>query len=52
MLLAIIIILLIFGGGFGYWGSGRGYGYAGWSPLGIILIILVVWLLLGRGPYY
>jgi hypothetical protein len=45
MLITILIILLILaivGGGFG---SYRGAGLAGWSPLGIILlIVLVLWM--------
>ena len=47
MLLTILIILLIlslFGGG---WGHSR-YGYVGWSPAGILLIILLILLLTGR----
>jgi hypothetical protein len=41
MLLTIIIVLLLLsllGGG---WGHSR-YGYAGWSPAGLLLVMLVV----------
>lgn len=41
-ILVILLILAVLGGGFGY---SRGWGYYGWSPLGLILlIILVLWL--------
>lgn len=46
MLLTILVILLILallGGG---WGHGR-YGYVGWSPAGLLIIILLVLLLTG-----
>lgn len=47
-LLVLLIILIVLFGGFGFWGSGR-YGNAvGWSPVGIIVFILVVLLLMGR----
>ena len=37
-LLLVVLILSLVGGG---WGHSR-YGYAGWSPAGIILVALVV----------
>jgi hypothetical protein len=47
MLLLIIVLILLFGGGGGY------YGYSNYGPAGgiapIILVVLVIWLLLGRG---
>lgn len=47
MLILIIILLLLFGGGGGY------YGYNSYGPAGgivpILIVILVVWLSLGRG---
>jgi uncharacterized protein DUF3309 len=48
MLLYILIaflVLALLGGG---WGHTRGFGYMGWSPLGLILVVLVVLLLMGR----
>lgn len=48
LLLIILIILVFFSSGVGYYGTNAGWGYAGWSPLGIILIILIVLLLMGR----
>lgn len=52
ILLLIVLLLLIFGGGFGfysgYWGPGGGY-----NPIGIVLVIIVLFLvfgLLGFGP--
>lgn len=47
MLMTILIILLVLsllGGGWGY----RRYGYASWSPGGLILLILVILLLTGN----
>ena len=47
MLLTILVVLLLLallGGG---WGHSR-YGYAGWSPAGIIVLIVVVLLLTGN----
>jgi len=46
LILIIIILVLLFGGGFGYhrWGYGGGIGIGG-----ILLIVLIVYLLLGRG---
>ena len=46
LILIVLILILIFGGGFGYsrWGYGGGIGIGG-----ILLIVLVVYLLLGRG---
>ena len=42
LILVIILLLLSIGGG--AWGHPR-WGYAGWSPLGIILVvILLLWL--------
>jgi hypothetical protein len=41
MLFTIVIVLLAFalvGGGFGH----SRYGYVGWSPAGLILLVLVV----------
>ena len=45
LILIILVLLLLFGGGFGYsrWGYGGGIGIGG-----ILLIILVVYLLMGR----
>src|SRR5207248_1750261 len=48
MLLTILIILLIlalFGGGYG---SRRGWGYYGWSPLGLIILIVLILALTGN----
>ena len=47
MLLTILIILLVLsavGGGVGH----SRYGYAGWSPLGILLFIGIILLLTGN----
>jgi hypothetical protein len=40
MILIVLLVLALAGGG---WGHSR-YGYAGWSPAGlIILVVLVLW---------
>jgi hypothetical protein len=41
MLLMLLIILLALSVGGGGWGHSR-YGYAGWSPAGLILVLLLV----------
>lgn len=48
MVIAIILIILLLGGGLGYYGNGLGWGYAGWSPLGLILVVLLILLLTGH----
>ncbi|MBV8895523.1 MAG: DUF3309 family protein [Acidobacteriaceae bacterium] len=48
MLVLLIVILLLCGVGGGVWGHSAGYGYYGWSPLGLILIVLLVLALMGR----
>ncbi len=47
MLLIILIILILATFGGGTWGHPR-YGYASWSPLGVVLVVLVILLLLGH----
>jgi hypothetical protein len=41
MLLIILIVCLVLALGGGGWGHSR-YGYAGWSPAGIIIVVLLV----------
>lgn len=48
-ILIIIVLLILFGGGGGYYGHGRWYGPGvGFSPYGIIwiivIVLLIVWL--------
>lgn len=48
-LLTLLIILLLIGLVFGSWGHGRaGIGVYGWSPVGVIVLVLVVLVLTGR----
>jgi hypothetical protein len=47
MLTILLIVLLVLALGGGSWGHSR-YGYAGWSPAGIIVLVLVVLWLTGR----
>ena len=46
VILIVLILVLLLGGGFGYsrWGYGGGFGIGG-----VLLIILIVYLLFGRG---
>jgi hypothetical protein len=44
VLLIVLLVLALAGGGWGY----SRYGAVGWSPAGIILLILFVLLLTGR----
>jgi hypothetical protein len=44
----LLIILLILAVVFGGWGSSRGWGYYGWSPVGLIVLILLILLLTGN----
>jgi cytochrome c-type biogenesis protein CcmH/NrfG len=42
----LVVLLLALGGG--YYGSNAGWGPWGWSPVGIVLVILVLLLITGR----
>jgi len=43
MLLIVLIVLMVLALGGGGWGHSR-YGYVGWSPAGIILlVVLCLW---------
>jgi hypothetical protein len=46
-MLILLIVILIFALGGGGWGHSR-YGYAGWSPAGLILLVLAVLWFTGR----
>lgn len=42
-ILTLLIVLLVLSACFGAWGGGQpGWGYRGWSPLGIVVVILVL----------
>ena len=43
-ILLVVLVLSLVGGGVGH----SRYGYAGWSPAGIILVALLVLLFIGR----
>jgi hypothetical protein len=45
-ILLVVLILSLVGGGFGH----SRFGYAGWSPAGLILIVLLVLYVTGRLP--
>ena len=44
-LLVIVLLLALLGGGFG---SSRGWGYYGWSPLGLLVLIILILALTGN----
>jgi hypothetical protein len=50
MLLTLLLILLAVSLLGGVWGNrgGRAYGYAGWSPFGILLVVLLILFLTGN----
>lgn len=43
-ILIILLVLALIGGGIGH----SRYGYAGWSPAGLILLVVLVLLLTGN----
>ena len=48
MILTILVVLLLvalLGGGFGH---SRGWGYYGWSPLGLLILIVLILALTGN----
>ena len=47
MLLIFLIVLLLLALGGGRWGHSR-YGAAGWSPAGIVILILVIFMVTGH----
>jgi Protein of unknown function (DUF3309) len=47
MLTILLIVLLVLALGGGTWGHSR-YGYAGWSPAGIIILVLLLLWFTGR----
>ena len=47
LMFIILVILLVLALGGGGWGHSR-YGYVGWSPAGLIVLVLVVLFLTGR----
>ena len=48
MLITLIVVLLLLsllGGGYGH---SRGWGYYGWSPVGLIILIILILALTGN----
>lgn len=46
-LIGLLIILLIIGALCGWHGTGRGWHYAEWSPLGLAILFILLLLLTG-----
>jgi Protein of unknown function (DUF3309) len=47
-ILVILLLLALFSGGYG---SSRGWGYMGWSPLGLLILIVLILALTGNLSY-
>jgi len=47
MLMILLIVLLVLALGGGTWGHSR-YGFTGWSPAGLIVLVLVLLWATGR----
>ena len=47
-LLTLLVVLLVIAVLFGGYGTRRDWGYYGWSPTGLIVLILLVLLLTGN----
>jgi hypothetical protein len=43
-ILLVVLVLALLGGAVGH----SRFGYAGWSPAGILLVILLIWFLFGN----
>jgi hypothetical protein len=43
-ILLIVLVIALLGGGLGH----SRYGYAGWSPAGILVVILLLWFFTGH----
>ena len=44
-ILVVLLLLALLGGGYG---SSRGWGYYGWSPLGLLILIVLILALTGN----
>jgi hypothetical protein len=47
-LLTLLIILLVIAALFGGWGTTRGWGYYGWSPVGLVVLLLFILFITGN----
>lgn len=47
MLLIVLLVVFVLALGGGSWGHSR-YGYVGWSPAGLILLVMAVLYFTGR----
>ena len=44
-LLVVLLLLALLGGGYGH---SRGWGYYGWSPVGLLILIILILALTGN----
>lgn len=44
-ILVVLLLIALLGGGFGH---SRGWGYYGWSPLGLLILIVLILALTGN----
>jgi hypothetical protein len=48
MLITLLVVLLLLGLLSGGYGHSRGWGYYGWSPLGLLILIVLILALTGN----
>lgn len=48
MLITLLVVLLLLALLSGGYGSSRGWGYYGWSPLGLLILIVLILVLTGN----
>jgi hypothetical protein len=48
MLITVLVVLLLIGLLSGGYGHSRGWGYAGWSPIGLLILVVLVLALTGN----
>ena len=47
-LVVLLLILLVLAALFGGYGSSRGWGYYGWSPVGLVVLVLLLLAVTGN----
>jgi high-affinity Fe2+/Pb2+ permease len=48
MLITLLVVLLLLGLLSGGYGHSRGWGYYGWSPLGLLILVVLILALTGN----
>lgn len=47
-LIVVVILILLLIGGLPHWGYSSGWGYGPSGLVGLLLVVLIIWLLLGN----